>query len=400
MTSRKIDVVVAGLVCLDIIPAVREGKSRNQFFIPGKLIEVGGATIATGGAVSNTGLALHRLGISTCLMGKVGNDDFGRIILDALNRVDPALTEEMIISEGEQTSYSIVLSIPGVDRIFLHCPGANATYQASNIDTARVADARLFHFGYPPHIRQMYINGGQNLAELMSLIKSLGVATSLDMAMPDPDTESGQIDWKELLQLTLPHVDMYLPSLEETLFMLRRPYYEELQRQAGDGEILPFVQESVISEVAEQLLGMGCGMVVLKLGESGLYLRTGTRQRVQDIGNHLVSDVEQWADRQLWVPCYETVVKGTTGAGDCTIAGFLAGMLKGLVPETTMTHAVAVGAYCVEGIDATSGVVPWGQVEKRVREKGKRLPLRQIPVDWQWQDQHDMWVGPNEKRTV
>lgn len=400
MSSRNAEVVVAGLVCLDIIPTVPTGKALSQFFIPGKLIEVGGATLATGGAVSNTGLALHRLGVSACLMGKVGDDEFGRMILEILKREEPALIEEMIVVKGEQTSYSIVLSIPGVDRIFLHCPGANRTYQPADIDTERIGNARIFHFGYPPHIRQMYRDGGQNLAELMQKVKSLGVATSLDMAMPDPDAESGQIDWVQLLKKTLPHVDLYLPSLEETLFMLNRPYYEELQRQGGEAGVLPLVSEADIREAAEQLLAMGCGMVVLKLGESGLYLHTGSRQRLSQIGGNLVRDLEPWVNRQLWVPCYETVVKGTTGAGDCTIAGFLTGMLKGLLPESIVHHAVAVGAFCVEAVDATSGVVSWEHVERRVLQKGKRLPLRQAPVHWSWDEQLELWVGPSDKENV
>ncbi|QRG70243.1 carbohydrate kinase family protein [Brevibacillus choshinensis] len=333
-------------------------------------------------------------------MGKVGDDEFGRMVIDILRRADPSFINEMIVAKGEQTSYSIVLSIPGVDRIILHCPGANATFHPADLDPDRIARARIFHFGYPPHIRQMYVNGGQNLAELMEKIKRLGVATSLDMAMPDPDAESGRVDWIQLLQRTLPHVDLYLPSLEETLFMLKRPYYEELQRRAGEEGILPLVSEEVIRESAEQLLGMGCGMVGLKLGESGMLLRTGSRERLRQIGGSLIRDHEQWANRQLWTPCYETIVKGTTGAGDCTIAGFLAGMLKGLLPESTLRHAVAVGAFCVEAMDATSGVVSWEQVEGRARAKEKRLPLRQAPEGWSWDERLETWVGPLDKSFV
>ncbi|QRG70242.1 hypothetical protein [Brevibacillus choshinensis] len=62
MNSTNAEVMVAGLVCLDIFPTVPAGKALSQFLLPGKLIEVGEAAVSTGGAVSNTGLALHRLG--------------------------------------------------------------------------------------------------------------------------------------------------------------------------------------------------------------------------------------------------------------------------------------------------------------------------------------------------
>jgi sugar/nucleoside kinase (ribokinase family) len=52
---------------------------------------------------------------------------------------------------------------------------------------------------------------------------------------------------------------------------------------------------------------------------------------------------------------------GTTGSGDCTIAGFHAGLLRGLPPEDAMTAAVAVGACYCEVPDATTGVRPLGR---------------------------------------
>ncbi|MCK4602884.1 MAG: carbohydrate kinase family protein, partial [Phycisphaerae bacterium] len=63
MQDEQVQVVVAGHICLDIIPTFSELKGDlAAAFVPGNLINVGPAVTATGGAVSNTGLALHRLG--------------------------------------------------------------------------------------------------------------------------------------------------------------------------------------------------------------------------------------------------------------------------------------------------------------------------------------------------
>jgi sugar/nucleoside kinase (ribokinase family) len=62
-------VVVAGHVCIDIIPEI----GRDFELLPGRLVEIGTAVTATGGAVSNTGVALHLLGIPATLMGKVSS---------------------------------------------------------------------------------------------------------------------------------------------------------------------------------------------------------------------------------------------------------------------------------------------------------------------------------------
>ncbi len=119
-------IAIAGHICLDIIPRFEQKFStRGTLFIPGTLSEIGGAVLATGGAVSNTGIALQRLGLPVSLMAKVGDDDFGQIILNILCRQDASLAEGMIVSSGAETSYSVVINLPGIDRMFLHCPGVN-----------------------------------------------------------------------------------------------------------------------------------------------------------------------------------------------------------------------------------------------------------------------------------
>ncbi len=66
---------------------------------------------------------------------------------------------------------------------------------------------------------------------------------------------------------------------------------------------------------------------------------------------------------------------GTTGSGDCTIAGLLAGLLRGEDPVTVATSATAVGACSVEEADATSGIPGWRDVAARLAAGWPRLPL-------------------------
>jgi len=118
------DAIVAGHLCLDIIPEMGHLSADPLVLCrPGALHQVGRAILATGGAVSNTGIALHRLGVKTRLLGKVGNDPFGRIARDLLSAVDPALGGSVIVSDGGDTSYSLVLSPGASDRFFLHHSG-------------------------------------------------------------------------------------------------------------------------------------------------------------------------------------------------------------------------------------------------------------------------------------
>ena len=129
------DAVVAGHLCLDVIPDMT-GISQDRFeqvFAPGRLSIVGPATFCTGGPVSNAGLALTKLGIQTQLMGKVGDDVLGQVVKEIVDSYGPQLTDGMIVDGKVNTSYTVVLSPPGVDRFFLHFPGANDTFSADDV---------------------------------------------------------------------------------------------------------------------------------------------------------------------------------------------------------------------------------------------------------------------------
>jgi len=397
--SDDTQVVVAGHICLDVIPTLEARRGGLDALLnPGKLVEVGPAVMSTGGAVSNTGLALHRLGIPTKLIGKVGDDLFGTAILDLLRRYDDALVDGMVIGQGESSSYTVVISPPGMDRMFLHCPGTNDTFGPDDVDIDQLAGAQIFHFGYPPVMHRMYTNGGSQLATLMERVRVDGLTTSLDMAYPDPSSEAGQVDWTALLERVLPHVDVFLPSLDEILFMLDRSRHDVLS-EAATGELAASVDSELISALADRLLDMGVAIVVLKLGSQGLYARTSSDgERLKSMRARAPKDADNWLGRELLVPCFRTNVVGTTGAGDCTIAGFLAGLMKGLTIEGVMTSAVAVGAFNVESPDATSGVPDWDTVQARVNAGWERLPLTLSLKGWQWDAGMGIWLGPNDKR--
>jgi len=395
LKEQAAEVVVAGHICLDLISSLPNARGGlDQILVPGKLVNVGPVVLSTGGTVSNTGIALHRLGMSVLLMGKIGDDLFGRAVLELLRRQSPELAEGMIVIAGENTSYSIVINSPGIDRIILHCTGANDTFQASDLRWELLTGARLFHFGYPPLMKRMYADGGTELAGMLHKVKRMGLTTSLDMARPDPGSEAGRADWTAILEKVLPKVDVFLPSVEEILYMLDRPFYERLALAKGD--IAEHLDGEYLSALADRMIGMGAAIVAVKLGEHGLYLRTAGERRLQSMGACTPKNIGEWAGRELLATCYQVEVAGTTGAGDCTIAGFLAGLLKGLSPESVMRAAVAVGACNVERQDAISGIPSWEMVQRRI-EAGWPKRANRLRLDgWRFEANAELWVGPND----
>ena len=318
------------------------------------MIRAGPASLTTGGAVSNTGLALQRLGIQTRLIARIGKDQLGKTLRQCINALGAGMAESLIDSRTSSTSYSIVISPPGSDRRFVHHPGANDDFSAQDVSDNALQGARLFHFGYPPLMANMMADNGQQLVDLFQRVKSRGLTTSLDMAYPDPESSAARADWSTILQRTLPYVDVFTPSLDEILFLL------------GERTDVP-LSAGLLKKVSGELLDMGTKMVLIKLGDRGLYLRTTGRGGLEDLGLAAPADLAAWADFEAWLPCFNVEVAGTTGAGDVTIAGFLAALLRNLSPREALTGALAVGACCVEASDALSGILPWDETWRRIR---------------------------------
>ena len=305
--GEMFDAVIAGHICLDIHPDL-SGENREPFdriFLPGRLIEAGPAAFSAGGAVSNTGLALNKLGVSAHLVGKVGDDLFGHALRQILASHGGSLADGLVTDPTRGSSYSIIVDYPGVDRIFLHHPGANESFQTTDVPFELLENARLFHFGYPPVMRSTFENDGRELEEIFRQAKRTGVTTSLDMAFPDPASQAGQADWEKILRKVLPHVDIFLPSVEEILFMLHRGIYEDLSRQAGSADILPLLSAKLLSDLGRELISMGAGIVGLKMGYRGMYILSSKRVLEKTFGRGQPSKPGEWASKELWAPCYK-----------------------------------------------------------------------------------------------
>ncbi len=387
------DAVACGHICLDVIPGLAHlpAETFARVFQPGRLIDAGPVSFSTGGSVSNTGLVMNKLGVRTALMGKIGDDLFGAAIRQIVARYGDDLANGMIVDPAVASSYTVVINPPGVDRIFLHCPGANDTFTAGDVRYDLLAQARLFHFGYPPLMKQFYIDDGAHLTEMFLRAKATGVTTSLDMALPDPTSPAGCANWPVIVRNTLPYVDIFLPSIEEILYMTRREMYDDLCRQAGGAHILPLVTPALLLDLSADLMSLGAKVIGIKLGERGLFLRTAGPTALKDMGRAQPADLSAWANRVLWSPCFEVDVVGTTGAGDSTIAGFLCALLRGLPAEDALNMAVAVGACNVEAADALSGVRTWDDTVRRLQAGWRKRALTVQGPAWEFEAGRQVW---------
>lgn len=375
---KKTKIIISGHICVDFTPPfdTDENYSKiDEVLLPGKLIHVGAANFYPGGVVVNSGLAMKFLGADVLLMGKIGQDAFGKMILDILKNYDAH--EGIIIDSKSSTSYTVVLAVPGIDRIFFHNPGANDTFSSNDIDYSKCENAVLFHFGYPPLMKNMYINNGIELTKIFQRVKEKNCITSLDMAAIDENSEAGQANWYALLKNTLPYVDFFMPSIEEICFMLDREKYHELQQRASGGDVTRILSiKNDVAPMADELLKMGCKIAIIKCGAAGFYYRTADKNSFKELEKISNIDFSSFASQEGFEKSFvpDAIISGT-GAGDTTIAAFLTAIVKGCEFKKCLAYASGTGACCMSSVNALDALKSFDELEAKINNGWKKQNL-------------------------
>jgi len=297
----RMDVLCLGLVILDVLVKLK----HNSTDFKEDLTIVDEVSLCSGGNALNTALALSKLGMNAGILGKIGCDFFG----DSLIRIITECgcdTRGLARDRNVDTSVTLALVRPDGQRNFLHYSAASSSLNEKDIDTHLISDSKILHIA-----GALLLPGldGNPMANVLRAAKKGNIKTSLDVSW-DPYNK-----WMKKLKPCLPYIDIFLPNLEEG----KRLTGKEKPR-----------------EIADVLLSYGIGIVGLKLEEKGCYLKT---------------DNEEYL-----LPAYKVKTVDLTGAGDCFIAGFLAGISRGFNIERSGMLANAVGAMCVSYLGATTGV--------------------------------------------
>ncbi len=295
------------LTCVGVLVADAVGWKIDSLPPPGHLVFVDGVALHIGGNAANAAIAAAKLGVETAIVGRIGADGFGGYIRAALQqeRID---TRGLIEDPSAPTSATLVITHTDGERTLLHSPGSNGLLNIADVPL------QSMHSGDIMHIASAFLLSGMDgepMAELLKNAQSEGVITSLDTAW-DP---SGY--WMQKLAPALPYLDYFMPS------------YEEAKMLAN--------QEPDPSRQAALFHSMGAKTVAIKLGERGCLIRR------QDGG-------------EIWVESFKTDVVDTLGAGDAWSGGFLAGLNLGYSLDRCGQLANAVGACCVSGVGATTGL--------------------------------------------
>jgi sugar/nucleoside kinase (ribokinase family) len=202
--EKKIDVVVIGELNVDII--LNEIESIP---VIGKEILANTMSVTLGSSSAIFASNLSSLGPRVTFIGKIGEDNFADVVLSSLEkkRVD---TSNIIKSTSLNTGATIVL-VYDQDRANVTYPGAMNDLRLDDIDFDLLSEARHMHFSncfMQPGIRN-------DLTGLFRRSKELGLTTSLDTQW-DPEEK-----WDLPLEKLLPWVDVFLPNMQEFMFLSR-----------------------------------------------------------------------------------------------------------------------------------------------------------------------------------
>lgn len=349
---KEYDTIVAGYLCVDLVPRFqKEDQETNHFsfFTPGRLIEINGVDFFLGGMVANTGFALKKFNKKVFLNGLIGDDVIGKVAREMLD--SHQLLEGIHIANEEGTAVGIVIAPHGIDRIFLESTGCSKIFDINFIDFEAISKGRLFHFGYPPLLRQFYLNDGEQLLKMFSMVKEMGVVTSMDFSLPDTQSESGRQDWPLIMKKVLPFIDIFVPSVEEILQIMMPDEYDRILSSSGNSDIIDLIPVSTIREIGEMIIDLGVKILLIKVGHRGIYLLCGNIS-ILNKETGLGLDETAWKNCELWCDAYPADTQrliNSIGAGDIAAAGFLAAVLDGTNAETAMKYAAIAGRnslYC------------------------------------------------------
>lgn len=311
MKPKKFDVIVVGELNVDII------LNRIESFP-----EIGKEKLAKNMAV-NLGSSsaifasnLSSLGAKVGFLGKIGDDNFGRLIIDSL--LKKGVDVDLIIKDKNSNTGATIILNYDEDRAMVTYQGAMNNLTIDNIPVNIIEQAKHLHFS------SYYLQPGikKDVKKLFQLAKDTGSTTSFDMQW-DPD-EKWDLNYEEVL----PYVDIFLPNEQEIQFLTEENSLEDAVKK-----IAPFIKN-----------------LVVKMGSKGSLLVNNGKNIFKEpyLNNNIVDAI---------------------GAGDSFNAGFIYKFIKGAELTECQTFGNLMGAVNTTQAGGTDAFTNYNEIIKIAKEK-------------------------------
>jgi len=299
------DVLVIGSLNADLVVRVA------RFPAPGETIQGGDLATLPGGKGANQAVAAARQGVSVAMLGRVGNDNFGDLLLDNLksNHVDTSLVRRDAAATG---TAMIIVDQHGQNSIVLS-PGANGKVSPADVEPASLPDVKLVLFQLEIPL--------ETVLRAAAAAKKNGVRIMLN---PAPA--------RALPEELIAGSDFLLPNETELNLLTGQPVKDVASAEGA----------------ARALLAKGAQTVIVTLGANGALLVT------KDEAKH--------------IPAFKVQVVDTTAAGDAFIGGFASALLRGDELEQAVRYANACGALATTKFGAQPSLPNKEEVERLLRK--------------------------------
>lgn len=286
-------IIVFGSINLDLVA------KTPRLPVPGETI-IGSNFLTTGGGKgANQAVAAARLGVSTHMIGRVGNDNFGEELLTNLQSFGLNI-DNISIDQNSHSGVAIIAVDDGGQNNIIVIPGANN------------------HLGD---------------ADIERLQKLLPGATSL------------------LLQLEIPLEVVHRAALIACEAGVRVILDPAPARSDLPLELYPLIDTITPNEVeASQLVGFAVHDTETAIKAAKKLQERGVKNAIVKLGDRGVVAVT--ADRTLFVPAFAVEAIDTVGAGDAFNGGLAAALDAGLSLEEAVVWGAAAGALCVTKMGA------------------------------------------------
>ncbi|MBE6944178.1 MAG: carbohydrate kinase [Ruminococcaceae bacterium] len=256
-----------------------------------------------GGAPANFLAALTKYGFGTALLGKVGTDTFGNLLIGTLKEAGID-TRGLVRTDDVFTTLAFVTFDASGDRKFAFSrkPGADTCISFEELELSLIDEAKVFHFGTLSLTDEPARTATQ---KAVAYAKSKGKLITYDPNLRKPlwkDMETA----KEQLLWGLQQADVVKISDEEVAFLFG----------------------CTPEEGADKLLSeFGVSLAMVTLGPSGAYLKN--------------------KNGSTYVKCPKVNPVDTTGAGDIFGGSAVSRLLKiGVAPDQlTVEQMYAVGSF-------------------------------------------------------
>ena len=286
-----------------------------------------------GGAPCNVLAMLNKLGRKTAFIGKVGEDQFGRLLKGTIDELGIE-TKGLILDKEIHTTLAFVHTFPDGDRefSFYRKPGADMMLTEEEVDYDLIRQSRIFHFGTLSMTDEPVRSATKKALEVA---KEAGCLITFDPNLRPPLWNSLD-EAKKQMEYGFQYCDMLKISDNEIQFVSGKEDYDEGICYLQDKYNIPLI-----------FLTMG---------------KDGSRAYYKDIR------VER---KGFQVKAIETTGAGDTFCG-CSIHGLLTHGLEGLTEEILgdmLTYANAGAALITMKKGAIRSMPEPENITKLIEEK-------------------------------